>query len=207
MTQLALGHCVFLWAHSLLSANLSCVQNGHVDNVTLHLWYIEVLKFSTCFQSFKNYTIDPYFQSHPGHYWHHSFDLEGFVAVGGFLSIINGPTSLNCALFQFKWLAKLLCFAHGCSFSGQADLWWMAMFGPWGNWLWQSNAEIPGKNMHHWPWCLFTKCIYTHAHMIITLFPRTFVAITDVKFIVQLTPIQESYCGSITSWSLFTSIS
>lgn len=76
MTQQALGHCVFLWAHSLLSANLSCVQNGHVDNVTLNLWYIEVLKFSTCFQSFKNYAIDPYFQSHD-----YIQDITGIVVL------------------------------------------------------------------------------------------------------------------------------
>lgn len=169
MTQLALDNCVFLWAHSLLSPNLSCVQHGHVDNVMLHLRYIKdpkVFHLFTVLWKLRDWLWFPITQWHPGHYWHRSFEPKGFVAVGGFVSIINGPTSLNCALFQFKWLAKLLCFApaNGCSFLGQADLWWMAMFGPWGNWLWQSNAEIPGKTMHHWTWYLFTKFIYTHMH-------------------------------------------
>lgn len=112
MTQLALDSCVFLWAHSLLSANLSCVQHGHVDNVTLHLWYIrdpEVFHLFPVLWKLRDWPWFPIAWSHLGHYWHCSFESEGFVAVGGFLPIINGPTCLNCACSQFKWLAKLLC--------------------------------------------------------------------------------------------------
>lgn len=40
MKPLALVSCTFRCAHSLFSANVLCLQYAHMDNITLHFWYV-----------------------------------------------------------------------------------------------------------------------------------------------------------------------